>query len=202
MQHKNCVTHKQALGWSSVDAEILLFLLPVVVNAALFLFDKAAEEEKKQHSVIMSKALTHLFTPAFNNLKHRRHRNADVSWLHFFSVCSLTSVKSKDGFIIGCSKKCCKKEATWFHMNLEFHVKFSVCLATLEHFPFYLFIFFCYGFWVSLWERFCVAWVCVVNNLCSRGLWMGGCFNDLMGHSKDSFHWEPWRLSERYEAIL
>lgn len=31
---------------------------------------------------------------------------------------------------------------------------------------------------------------------------MGGCFNDLMGHSKDSFHWEPWRLSERYEAAI
>lgn len=31
---------------------------------------------------------------------------------------------------------------------------------------------------------------------------MGGCFNDLMDHSKDSFRWEPWRLSERYDAAI
>lgn len=107
------------------------------------------------------------------------------------------SVKWEDGFIIGCSKKCCKIEAIWFHVDLKFHVKLLVGLFFL--------IFLSSLFWsfqVFLWEFseslvLCVT-LCVVNNLCSGGFWMGGCFNDLMGHSKDSFYWEPmaaiWKI--------
>lgn len=67
-------------------------------------------------------------------------------------------------------------------------LKFSVCLLSLECFfllSLQIFFFFGYGFRGFLWESFlyCVR-VCVLNNSCSTGLWMGGCFNDLMGHSK------------------
>lgn len=143
---------------------------------------------------------------ALSSLKNNRSRCLTVL-VRFCRSCLMRapSVKSKDVFIISCSKKCCKIEAIWFYVNLEVCVKFSVCLLTLLALrPSSPQIFFFPLQLLSVPVRevlYCVR-ECVVNNLCSRGLWMGGCFNDLMGHSKDSFHRDPWRLSERYEAAI